>query len=538
MEKTLIFGHRNPDTDSVTAAITLSYLKNKLGMSSEPRVLGDLSSETKFVLDYFKVDYPKYLNDTKLQIKDLNYTINFFVNENESLQEAFNLMDTYKISTIPVVNNNEQLQGILSIKSIARKMIAGDFQTINSSYNNILDIIEGTEILKFSDEISGKSLSASYRTDTFINTIELDNDHILIVGDRHNIIEHAVKSGIQLLIISGSGFIKEEHLEIARKNKVSVIKSDMRSLNVAQKLVLSNYVKDIMETENVITTKIEDNVNDFIELVKKHKYTNYPICDSNNKYLGYITSADVNDKKAKKVILVDHNEAEQSVEGLEEAEILEIIDHHKIGSLKTNLPINFRNVPVGSTNTIIYSMYKENNIEITKEMAGLMLSAIISDTLLLKSPTTTIVDKNAIIELSKIAEVDYENYGLEMFKASSSLDGKSLDDILYSDFKNFLINDNKVGVGQILTLDIDSLLNKKGELITLLNHTASNKEYNTIALFVTDIIKNGSYVFYSDNSKKILEDSFNIELNQGTYIDGCVSRKKQIIPNIMHNLEK
>ncbi len=538
MNKTLIFGHKNPDTDSVTAAITLSYLKNKLGFNTEPRVLGDLTSEVKFVLNYFNVKEPKYLNDTKLQIKDLNYTVNFFVNEHESLQEAFNLMDTYKISTIPVVGSKNNLKGLLSIKNIARRMIAGDFQIINSSYDNILDIIEGEEVLRFNNEVSGKSLTATYRTNTFINTVELNREHILVVGDRHDIIEHAVKSGIQLLIISGSGYIKDELLEIAKKNKVSVIKSDMRSLNVAQRLVLSNYVKDVMKTKNIISTNIDDTVTDFVDIVKEYRYSNYPICDSNNKYIGYLTAAAINDKKPKQVILVDHNEAEQSVDGLDEAEILEIVDHHKIGSLKTNLPITFRNAPVGSTNTIIYQIYKENNLLIPKEIAGLMLSGILSDTLLLKSPTTTMTDKLATEELSVIAGINYEEFGIKMFKVSSSLEGKSLEDILYSDFKNFSINDKKVGVGQILTLDIDDLLSKEEELITLLDNNANINEYDVIALFVTDIIKNGSYVFYSSNSKKILSDSFNRNLTQGYYLDGCVSRKKQIIPPIIHSLEK
>lgn len=539
MEKTFIFGHRKPDTDSITAAIALSYLKNKLGSHTEPRMLGDLNNETKFVLDHFEVQVPKYLNDVKLQIKNLNYKKNVYIRDNESIFETYLYMIENNISTLPIVGEKKQFLGIVSMKDIAKDMISGDFNHLHTSYDNLLDALGANGILKFDNEIDGKISVASYRSTTFIENVEITPNTILIVGDRHSIIEYAVNNKAKMIILSGNSYMKEEHIKIAEKNKVNIIRTDMPTFEVAKKIGLANYISNITLSENVVCFNDTDYVNDFIDIANQTKFSNYPVLNRKKECVGTIRLADIADKNKKKVILVDHNEAEQSVEGLEEAEIVEIIDHHKIGTVGTTLPINFRNMPVGSSNTIIYQLYKENNVEIPSNIAGLMLSGIISDTLLLKSPTTTLKDQEAVEELAKIAKIDFEDYGMQMFKAGSSLAGKTKEDILYTDFKNFTIEEKKVGVGQIFTLDIDEIKQDQQEYIDLLNTTAENNDYYIIALFVTDIINNGSYVFYNDKAKDILDSSFNIaNLEQGYYLQDCVSRKKQIIPAIMDAMEK
>lgn len=539
MEKTFIFGHRKPDTDSITAAIALSYLKNKLGSHTEPRMLGDLNNETKFVLDHFEVPVPKYLNDVKLQIKNLNYKKNVYIRDNESIFETYLYMIENNISTLPIVGEKKQFLGIVSMKDIAKDMISGDFNHLHTSYDNLLDALGANGILKFDNEIDGKISVASYRSTTFIENVEITPNTILIVGDRHSIIEYAVNNKAKMIILSGNSYMKEEHIKIAEKNKVNIIRTDMPTFEVAKKIGLANYISNITLSENVVCFNDTDYVNDFIDIANQTKFSNYPVLNRKKECVGTIRLADIADKNKKKVILVDHNEAEQSVEGLEEAEIVEIIDHHKIGTVGTTLPINFRNMPVGSSNTIIYQLYKENNVEIPSNIAGLMLSGIISDTLLLKSPTTTLKDQEAVEELAKIAKIDFEDYGMQMFKAGSSLAGKTKEDILYTDFKNFTIEEKKVGVGQIFTLDIDEIKQDQQEYIDLLNTTAENNDYYIIALFVTDIINNGSYVFYNDKAKDILDSSFNItNLEQGYYLQDCVSRKKQIIPSIMDAMEK
>ncbi|MBS7020602.1 MAG: putative manganese-dependent inorganic diphosphatase [Firmicutes bacterium] len=538
MDKIFVFGHKKPDTDSVTSSIALSYLKNQLGYETEPRVLGDINNESKFVLKYFDVKQPKILNDVKLQIKDINYQKENLVFKNESIYHSFFHMLKNKATTLPIVDEKKKLVGIVSMKSIAEEQIAGDLANIETSYQNIVSILNGEEILKFDEEIKGKSLIASYRSTTFMENIDINHESILIVGDRHSIIEHAVMNGAKLIIVTGNGIIKENHLVIAKQNHVNVIRTSMDTFSVAKIIGLSNYVSTITSYDSVIAINENDYMNDLIDLSKKHRYSNYPVVSHNGTCLGLFRLADMNDKQQKKVILVDHNLPEQSVDGLDEAEIIEIIDHHNIGTIGTSKPINFRNMPVGSTNTILYLLYRENHIDIPKQIAGVMVSGIISDTLLMKSPTTTEIDRIAIEELSKIAEINTTEYAYEMFKAGSSIEGMTEEQILYSDFKNFKIDNSKLGIGQIFTLNIDEIKKDETNFIDLIERVAANNGYSVVALFVTDIIKNGSYLYYNQKAADILKDAFYLEeIEQGIYLDGIISRKKQIIPNIMRIMD-
>ena len=253
--------------------------------------------------------------------------------------------------------------------------------------------------------------------------------------------------------------------------------------------------------------------------------------------MGILRFSDVGYDNKKNVILVDHNSYEQSAIGLEDANILEIIDHHNIGTIGTNMPINFRNMPVGSTNTIIYTLYKENNIDIPKDMAGLMLSGILSDTLILTSPTTTELDREIVKNLSEIAGVDYQKYGYDMIKAGTSLKGKTIEEILYTDFKTYTVDNKKIGLGQIITTNIEEISKDIEEYITLLNDVCERNNYYFVTLFVTDILKNGSYLIYSDRAEEILKLSFDLpKLEQLTFVDKLVSRKKQMLPQIMNQM--
>ena len=490
MEKTLIFGHKKPDTDSVTASIALSYLKN------------------------------------------------YYMDETNSIYEGLKYMNENEIGTLPIVNDENKLVGIVSLKDISKAQFENENTILNTSYKNIIDTINAEEILKFDEEIKGELLIASYRSTTFIENININENTILMVGDRHSIIEYAIKSNVKMIILTGNAQIKEEHLEMAKKNKINVVRTQNHTLKTSRKIELANYLKELTLTDDVVTFNENGYVNDFVDIANKRKFSNYPIINDKNICLGMLRFSDINDKKRKKVILVDHNEASQSVDGLEEADIVGIVDHHKIGTIGTTLPINFRNMPVGSTNTIIYMLFKENNIEIPSHIAGLMLSGIISDTLLFKSPTTTEIDKEIVKDLAKIANVDYEKFGMDMLKAGASLKGKTKEEILYSDFKNFTIDGKKVGVGQVVTLNIDEIEKEKDEYIKLINNVAENNDYHIVALFATDIIKNGSYIYYNDNAKEVLDNCFDVdEFKQGCCLDGIVSRKKQMIPNIMDAIE-
>lgn len=539
MDKIFIFGHKKPDTDSVCSAISLSYLKNKLGYNAVPMVLGEINNETKFVLDFFKVATPNYLNDVKLQIKDLDYLKGFFVNKDLSLFSAYNYMNSKKISNVPVIDKKNKFVGTISMKDITKDYIFGDSERLRTSYANIVETLNGKALTKFDEEINGKILVASYKSTTFIDNVKLDNDTILIVGDRHSIIEYAVNSKVKLIILTGSSRIKDEHLEIARKNKVNIIKTKYFSFKVSRLITLSNYVDTIINNENIVCFDENEDVNDFVDIANKTRYSYFPVISKNRACLGLIKLADIATKHRKQVILVDHNEYEQSVDGLEEAEIIEIIDHHKLGTIGTNLPINFRNMPVGSTNTIIYLLYKENNIPIPKHIAGLMLSGLISDTLMFASPTTTDKDIEIGHKLADIANVNIKDYAMEMFKAGSALNGRNHEEIFYTDFKTFTINNKKVGVSQVSTVNAEEFDNSSQEYIELIEKIASNNNYHILILLVTNILSNGSYLYYNKASEDILNNCFNVEnIKEGYYLDGIVSRKKQVIPNIMEELEK
>ena len=537
MKATFVFGHKNPDTDAVCSAIALANLRTQLGENAIPRILGDLNPETEFVLNHFNIKKPKYLNDVRLQIRDLEYGKGFYCNENESLFNLIKQLKEEHLSSIPIVDDNQKYLGLVSMKSIANSFVSWEYDTIDTSFKNIEETLNAESILKFDEEIKGTLLVGAYQSNTFIKNVEIDKNTILIVGDRHAIIEYAVEKGVKLIIITGNNVIKEKHIELARKNHVNIVRTPLRTFNVVKIIGMCNYSKTLLETD---VTHVEefDYVRDFNEIHSKLRHKVYPVINRNGECLGVIQPSDVNNKIKKKVILVDHNEKDQTVDGIDDAEIVGIVDHHKFGTIGTSQPINIRNMPVGCTATIVFHLYKENGILIPRNIAGIMLSAIISDTLLFRSPTTTQIDIDTAKKLAKISNTDMETYAIEMFKAGSSIKGKSMEDLLFADFKNFNEDDYKIGVGQINTLNIDDIKAKEDELRETIEREATNNGYHILCLFVTDIINEGSYLYFNEKCKEILENAYDVkDLTQGYYLPGIISRKKQIIPNILKVIE-
>lgn len=536
MQTTYIFGHKTPDTDSVCASISLSYLKNKLGLKTEPRVLGTLNKETEFVLDYFKIPEPEFLNDVKIQIKNMHYNKEAMIEEEVSIFEAYRYLVSLGVTGLPLVNKNKKLTGYVNVKEISKYLIDGDLSYLHTSYDNILDTLNASEVLRFDEEIEGYILAAAYKSETFINRVRLDKDNILIVGDRYKIQEYAIKSGIKLVILVNNVILSDSLIELAKENKVNIVSVPMGTFKTSNMIKLCNYVKLININPNPITFKNSDYRNDFIDVSSKLGHTNYPIVNKKNICLGMMQLVDVNNFERKQVILVDHNQQAQSVDGIEEAEIMEVIDHHNLGTIGTSIPINFRSMPVGCTCTIIYKLYQEAGIEIPKDIAGIMLSAILSDTLLFKSPTCTRVDVEVGEKLSKIARLDIQEYGTKMFKAASSVAGMSVEEIIHSDMKTFKYSDSTLAIGQVMTMDFDEISKRQNEFIDGLNTMCKFGNYKIALLFVTDIIKNGSYLFFNEEAKEIVEDAYGIEdIKQGVYLDGVVSRKKQMLPPLLEN---
>lgn len=534
MRKTFIFGHKKPDTDSVMSAISLSYLKNKLGENTVPKVLGDINKETQFALNYFNLKVPEYLNDVKLQLKDVDFHKNFLIKETDSIYNGYQKMLEAGLTGLPVVDEKGYFTGLITIKDLSHVIVNENAEDLYTSYDNLLHVLKGEEIIRNDNQIVGRLLVAAYRSTTFMQNIKLKEDMILIVGDRHSIIEYAVYSKVKMIILSGDSEIKDIHLEIAKKNGVNIIRTPYSTYHITRLVSLSNYIKTMVRSYNPTKFENTEFVANVIDINNRLKHTNYPIVDRRNKCLGLLKITDLSEKHPKKVILVDHNEKLQSVEGIEEAEILEIIDHHNLGSITTNSPINFRNMAVGSTCTIVYTLFKERNIEIPREIAGAMLSGILSDTLILKSPTATIKDITAVHELAAIAEVDYKKYGMSLLKAGTSLVGMTKEDVLYNDFKIYTVEDKTFAIGQFFTMNFDEIEKDLNEYIHVLDEVAEANNYNLVALFVTDIIKNGSYVIFNTKGKDIIELAYGINyIPEGYFINGCVSRKKHVVPMIM-----
>lgn len=542
MEKeVLIFGHKIPDTDSVISAITLSYLKNALGVKAIPRVLGELNKESKFVLDYFKVNHPMYLNDVKCKIKHSNYQSDHIVADNTCILECFEYMDKTGVRSLPVVDNDQKLKGLISMKDISNFLINGETSSLMANFDDIIYCTKAiSDNVNMVDEvIKGKLVVASYDLNKILSDNSLTKDSILVVGNRLEVIDHALEVGVKMLVLTGGTILTDAQNKIVQEKKINLITTTMDTYMTSNKIILANLIEQFITTEDIISVSNNMYVDDFIQLTKSHKYKNYPVIGKNDECLGLVSLIHIVNVNKKDVILVDHNELGQSADGIKEANILEVVDHHNIGSISTAGPITFTTMPVGCTNTIIYNMYKDNNVEIPKDIAGLMMCAIISDTLNLKSPTTTNKDKETLMALIEYVGIDQDKFVNEMFKAGTSLDGMSIEDIVNVDIKEMDINENKIIIGQVMTMDIDGVLDKKDEVVEHLNSMVKKNKYKVAALFITDIINESSYVIYSDNSDSVLKGAFSLnEIKQGVKLEGLVSRKKQIIPNLIYILDK
>ena len=538
-EKVYVFGHQKPDSDSVAASISAAYLMNQKYKDYEfvPRILGKISKETNFILNKFNIETPEFLNDVKLKVKNIAYRKDFYIHEDNSIKDAYDFITEHSTSGVPIVDYELKVKSVITLKDIAKLLV--DLSTsLDTTMDNILKAINGKAVNKVDDLIVGNIFLTSYRSTTFREKEVLHTDDIVITGDRHSIIEQSVESKVKMIILTNGNYMKEEHLALAIQNEINVIKTDLSIFEVMQLLKLSNSLKSykgndvVCLYENDFSERIE-------ELEKKYNYTNLPVVDKDDKCLGLLRYNETFDINKVKVLLVDHNEKHQSVEGIDEADIIEIIDHHKLGNVSTDKPINLRCMTLGSTCTILYLMYKEQNIEIPKDIKGVMLSAILSDTLCLKSPTTTKTDEETVRELSKSLNINYEEYALEMFKEGSDLSDKDPEDIVTQDFKRFTMDDYLIGVGQVFVTGMDAIKEKQPFLKDALESVKKAGDFYATTLFVTDILTSTSYLYYTDSFKNILEKAFKIEeLEQGYALKDVVSRKKQIIPKIMEVYKK
>ncbi len=542
-EKIYVLGHKNPDTDSICSAIAYADIKNRTGQSSTryvPKRAGQLNEETEYVLSRFGVRPPGYLSNIGTQVKDMDIRISPEADKSMSLKNAWDLMQEKSIVSLPIRDKDGILEGMITIGDIAQTyMDTTDSYLLSNArtqYKRIAETIEGI-VIEGNEHgyfVKGKVLVGTANPEMMKEYIE--EDDLIIMGDREEDHLEAIEQNVSCIIVSMGVEVSEKVIRLAHEKDIVIIMSPHDTFTIARLINQSIPVKYIMQTENLITFSTEDFTDDIQEIMIQHRHRAFPVINKKGRCVGTISRRNFLDIQKKKVALVDHNERTQAVDNIEKAEIVEIIDHHKLGSLETMKPISFRNQPVGCTATILYQMYGEQRIEISPTIAGLLCAAIISDTLMFRSPTCTLADKMAAGALALIADINIEQFAREMFKAGSNLKDKSPEEIFYQDYKKFIAEgDVTFGVGQISSMDDSELLDIKERLLPFMVSECGRHGVTRVYFMLTNIIEESTeLLYYGEGSEEMAKTAFNIEPeNEAFYLRGIVSRKKQLIPALM-----
>lgn len=546
--KTIVIGHKNPDTDSICSAICYANLKRILtGEKFTPARAGHVNSETQYVLDYFGVEAPKLIENVRTQVKDIEIRETAGVQKNISLKKAWNLMQDNIVVTLPAVTEDNTLEGLITVGDITRSyMNVYDSSILSKActqYSNILETLEGALVV--GDENAyfdqGKVLVAAANPDMMEYYIE-KND-LVILGNRYESQLCAIEMEADCIIVCEGAAVSMTIRKLAQERGCTVITTPYDTYTAARLINQSMPISYFMKTENLITFEDGDFIDDIKDVMASKRHRDFPILDKDGKYRGMISRRNLLGARGKQIVLVDHNEKNQAVDGIENAEILEIIDHHKLGTVETIAPVFFRNQPLGCTATIVYQMYNENSVPMDKKIAGLLCSAIISDTLLFRSPTCTEIDKMAALALAGEAGIDINQYAREMFSAGSNLKSKTDDEIFYQDFKRFNSGKVSFGVGQISSLNADELDSLKERLLPYLKKAHKEHGVDMMFFMLTNILNESTILLYEGTGAlPMLTNAFHLEENteeardsaSGTVeLPGVVSRKKQLIPAIM-----
>ncbi len=553
LKKTLVLGHRNPDTDSICSAICYADFKHKLtGEIYEPCRAGNVNPETQYVLDYFKLKAPRLVENVKTQVKDIEIRKTKGVSRGISLKNAWGLMQENNVVTIPCVTEEGLLEGVITIGDITKSyMNLYDSSIISKActkYANILDTLEGSMVVGDSEAYfdRGKVLIAAANPDLMENYIEKYD--LVILGNRYESQLCAIEMEAGCIIVCEGAGVSLTIRKLAQERGCAVITTPYDTYTTARLINQSMPISYFMTKENIIDFSEEDYLDDIREIMASKRHRDFPVLDSDGKYIGMISRRNLLGAKGKSIILVDHNEKSQAVEGMDSADIREIIDHHRLGTVETMSPVFFRNQPLGCTATIIYQMYQENHMEIDKTTAGLLCSAIISDTLLFRSPTCTPIDKAAGLALAQIAGLDIEKYAIDMFSAGSNLKGKSDGDIFYQDFKRFTVGNSVFGIGQITSLNAVELKDLKKRMSEYTEKEREQHEIDMMFFMLTNILTESTDLICTGQGAEQLittafhvrdEDVENVSAQTGIVkLPGVVSRKKQLAPQIMMALQQ
>lgn len=545
-KKVWVVGHKNPDTDSICAAISYAYLKNQSGDKKTyvAKRAGAVNEETRYVLERFGVEEPPLVTYAGAQIKDINIRKTAGVSNQISLKRAWELMKKLEVVTLPVTNQFGKLEGVIVTKDIATSyMDVLDncvLSKARTQYKTIAETIDG-EVYAGNEHahfVRGKVVIATSNPEYMADYIE--DDDLVILGDREEAQMQAIRSNASCIIIGGGLEVAEEVKKLAEKRDCVIITTPFDTFSVARLINQSMPIKQYMTRRELVTFDIDDYVDDVKDVMSRVRHRDFPVLGSNGNYVGMISRRNLMNMQKKQIILVDHNEKSQAVDGIGEAEILEIIDHHRLGSLETVSPVYFRNQPLGCTSTIIYQMYQEQRVEIPKEIAGLLLSAIISDTLMFRSPTCTPLDKSVAKRLAEIADVDIEDHAKKMFRAGSDFKNKTTEEIFYQDFKIFHTEDCDFGVAQISAMSGEELEQIGEQLRPFLPQVLGEKRLNMVYVMLTDILEESSkIIFAGEDAGKILAHAFKKQEDaDGILLDGIISRKKQMIPTLMNEISE
>ena len=543
-KKVYVVGHKNPDTDSICSAIAYANLKRQISDDNyKAKRAGVINEETQYVLDRFGVEAPKLLSNVQLQVKDVDVNRTPGIKGNTSIKEAWAMMKERNAYTI-AVTDGPKLEGIITTGDIATSYMdeydSHILANARTQYQNIINTVDGTIITgnPHAYFVKGKVVVAASSPDMMETFIEKDD--LVILGNRYEVQLCAIELNVSCIIVCQGAPVARTIKKMAEERNIVVISSPHDTFTVARLVNQSIPVKHFMNKEGLTIFNTTDYVEDIKQEMAKKRTRDFPVLDKKGNFYGLISSRRLMDASKKRVILVDHNEKTQTVDGIEEAEVLEIIDHHRLGGLETLGPVYFRNQPVGCTATIIYDMYKENKIVPDKTMASLLCSAIISDTLLFRSPTATWIDQKAAEELAEIAGIDMEELAQNMFQAGSNLKGKTAEEICFQDFKQFTVNDLKFGVGQINSMNPEELSEIKEILLPYLESAALRQKIHMVFFMLTNIVDESTELLcYGKGAREQVIEAFDLPADTTDIIlQGVVSRKKQLIPTFVVSLQQ
>ena len=539
--KVVVIGHRNPDTDSICSAIAYAELKNKTSdLVCEPRRAGKMNQETEFVLKKFGVKPPRMCTDVNPKIRDVDYREMPGIPGSTSLRKAWEIMRDKQIDTLPVTSPDNELEGVITVKDIATANMdvfdTGILAKSQTTYRNILETLGGTMVVGREDDVctTGHIRIGTATPEMLENTVEKGD--IVILTNRYESQLCAIEKEASLLIICNGSKVGRTIQRIAEEMGVAIMSAPVDTYAAGKLISQCAPISYYMTRSDIMKFTLVTPVADVTRVMAKVRHRYFPILDEDGKYCGMVSRRNIINLQKRRIILVDHNEATQAVEGFDQAEILEIIDHHRIGSLETSGPVYFRNQPVGCTATIITQMYDENGMEIPPQIAGLLLAAILSDTLVFRSPTCTPLDEALAKRLAKIAGVDIDEFASEMFEAGEKLDGKTAEEVFLQDFKVFMCGDIRFGVAQGSYMTRKNLIAAEALLQPYLEEARNKQNVEDIYMLLTDVPKEESVVISDGRyASEVLSDGFETQpAEDGSFtLPGVVSRKKQFIPALM-----